>query len=269
MAFPVALMSAFLRVPLVVHEQTLQAGLVNRIAGRFAVKIALSFAESKQYFPPGKCVVVGNPIRSELLDTAPLEIRDFTFDNDLPTLYVTGSYQGALFINRLVGKHLPSLLTKMNIVHQCGCNEETGDFLWLQEKVQELDEVLQQRYQLVKTVTVSQLHEIYHHSTVVLSRSGATTVAELATLGKVAVLIPYPYAAGGEQLQLARMLEGVGAAGVFEQHEIVGDEQKFVDAVFGLVSNEKKREEMSRHIKQFGHHDATEKLVEVVNGVFR
>lgn len=269
---PVVLTSWFFRVPLVIHEQTLQPGLVNRFAGCFAKKIAISFEQSENYFPRQKCVLTGNPIRPQLLQPIlSSQPKEFDFQNDLPTLYVTGSYQGAQFINRFIGRHLSELLEHMNIIHQCGDNPETGDYDYLKSqnsklksKLKTKNQKIETNYKILKTVNVKQLQEIYQRCDLVLARAGASTIAELAALGKPAVLIPYPYAAGQEQLKIALLLKQQKAAEVCIQEEIEKDENSFVQKIVDLITNPDRLQALAANIKKFGHQDATERLAKLV-----
>ena len=132
---PPALAARALGIPIVIHEQTAVPGLANRIAGRFAARIAVSFPQisfpkSGGGFPAERVVLTGNPVRGEILGgSREAALGHFGFDAALPLVYVTGGAQGSHRINRVVGEALPRLLAVCQIVHQSGDNAETGDHL--------------------------------------------------------------------------------------------------------------------------------------------
>jgi UDP-N-acetylglucosamine--N-acetylmuramyl-(pentapeptide) pyrophosphoryl-undecaprenol N-acetylglucosamine transferase len=134
-ALPPALAARTLGIPLVIHEQTSVPGLANRVAGRFARRIALTFPLTGTEFPKERTVLTGNPLRPELRGGTPAEARRrFELDSALPIVYVTGGALGAHRINRDVGAALPHLLEVCQVIHQCGDNARTGDRAWLAER---------------------------------------------------------------------------------------------------------------------------------------
>lgn len=260
---PVIVISWLCHIPLVIHEQTLQSGIVNRFAARMAKKIAVSFVQSKKYFPTQKVVITGNPIRSQLFQFPPRNL--FSFQNSLPTLYVTGSYQGSHFINRFIGTHLELLLKKMNVIHQCGNNPQTNDYEWLiQQHTAIKQPPIKPQYVLLKTAEEDQLSSIYQKATLILSRAGATTIAEISALGKPAILIPYPYAASQEQLKLALLLHKHHAVELFIQTEVEKNQKMYFEKIITIITDSTVLEQLSSNIKKFGHREAVEKLAQLL-----
>jgi UDP-N-acetylglucosamine--N-acetylmuramyl-(pentapeptide) pyrophosphoryl-undecaprenol N-acetylglucosamine transferase len=131
-AVPPVLAAAALRVPVVIHEQTVQIGLANRIAGRFAARIGLSSELALEDLTSAlrhKAFVVGNPVRPLIFGGDPDEAIRLTGlepGEALPTIYVTGGSQGARVINRAVEETLPQLLQECRVIHQCG-QQPAGD----------------------------------------------------------------------------------------------------------------------------------------------
>ena len=119
-AFPVVLAGWILGIPSISHEQTISSGLANRMIAPFAKKIALAWQESKKNFPEGKAVVVGNPIRKEILNLK--KVR-----STRPVILITGGNQGAHIINDTVSGVLSELLENDEIVHQTGGSEVYRD----------------------------------------------------------------------------------------------------------------------------------------------
>lgn len=234
---PTVVAGWLLHVPALTHEQTALVGLANRIAGRFARRVAVSFPQSLHYFPGGKAVVTGNPLRPELLQgDAGRAVELFGLSRDVPTVYVTGGAQGSHAINMAVREALPTLLECCQVIHQCGegTDGKGGDLQALQAAKETLPDKLKKRYK-VQAYVGDEIGDVYALASLVVGRAGAGTVNELANLGKPAVLVPLPGAASGEQEANARALEAAGGAVVLLQSDLTAD--RLVDAVCGLVND--------------------------------
>jgi UDP-N-acetylglucosamine--N-acetylmuramyl-(pentapeptide) pyrophosphoryl-undecaprenol N-acetylglucosamine transferase len=207
-AVPVGLAARAAKAPLLVHEQTTRLGLANRILVRRADLIALSSAASLPLLPESlraRAVVTGNPVRPELLDgdsAAAVKALEWTgYDPTLPTVYVTGGAQGAVQINRLVEAVLPRLLQRANVIHQCGQTSLPAT----RQLAAGLADDLAARYRVMDFVG-AELPDVLALADIVISRSGAGTLAELTALGKPSVLIPLIPTGGDEQVHNARHL---------------------------------------------------------------
>ncbi|GGU92885.1 hypothetical protein GCM10010502_53050 [Kitasatospora aureofaciens] len=197
-----------------VHEQTVRLGLGNRALARMATRVAVSSESTLQFLPEAAratAVVTGNPVRPEVLtgqgDKAIHALGLWGFDRSRPTVHVTGGAQGSQQINELVSEILPWLLGHANVVHQCGPSHEER----LRERAAVLPEHLRSRY-LVTGFVGPELPDVLALADVVISRSGAGTLAELTALGRAAVFIPLATSAGNEQEHNARHLADAGAA---------------------------------------------------------
>ena len=262
-AVPVGLAAALRRRPLVVHEQTTRLGLANRLLARAASHVAVSTDSTLPLLPSAaraKAVLTGNPVRPELLagdaDKAVHTLGLHGFDRSLPTVYVTGGAQGARQINDLVHTVLPELLGAANVVHQCGPDHLDG----LRRSVADLPDAFAQRYLLTAFVG-AELPDVLALADVVISRSGAGTLAELTALGKPAVLIPLASSAGGEQAHNARHLHETGAA-VALLGEVSA--QDLLSAVLPLLASPVERTEMAQRSRALGRPGAAQRLAEVV-----
>lgn len=247
------------RVPLVIHEQTTGLGAANALLARLAGRIALSSAASVQVVPAelrSRIVVTGNPIRPELAHGDPqaaVKALEWDgYDRSLPTVYVTGGAQGARQINDLIAAVLPELLTTANVIHQCGRNSYDD----VSRHAAALPAALTARCQ-VREFIGTELPDVLALADVVVSRSGAGTLAELTTLGKPSVLIPYPHSVGGEQLRNATYLAEHGAARSIGITPTVEDLR---DNLFPLLAVPTEREAMSGRARAMGHPNAAEYL---------
>lgn len=263
-AVPVGVAARACGRPLVIHEQTLRLGLANRILARLAAKLAVSSDSTLSLLPDSirnRAVATGNPVRSEVLegqaDRAVEALGVQGFDRGLPTMYVTGGAQGATQINELVTAILPWLLKHANIVHQCGpASLETQ-----REHASALPPDLAARY-LPLGFVGPELPDVFALADVVISRSGAGTIAELTALGMAAVLIPLASSAGGEQARNAQHLTEKGAAVALLGDDVtVADLQ---DAVAPLLQDPQRRQSIANRARELGRPDAGDRLVDVV-----
>ncbi|UCH06774.1 MAG: undecaprenyldiphospho-muramoylpentapeptide beta-N-acetylglucosaminyltransferase [Deltaproteobacteria bacterium] len=208
---PLCLVARLLRVPTAIHEQNSFPGLTNRMLAPLVKKVFISFEESRKYFKRKDVFLTGNPVREELLhDRALSKPTNGTF-----TILVVGGSQGARAINRAVVSAL-AVLTEQGlqpfVIHQTGkahVNEIRAEY---------------QRHGFAGEVRefIDDMASAYGRADLVVCRAGATTLAELAALGKPSILIPYPYAAHQHQEVNARALVAAGGADMILEHELDG-----------------------------------------------
>src|SRR5581483_7292990 len=144
LSIPYCFAAKLLSIPVVIHEQTFEAGAANRICSRFAAKICLSWKSSLPFFPKDKCIVTGNPLRSAILN--PKNTLKLPFKRKLPILLITGGSAGSHIINHLILESLNVLLKSYNIIHQTGDAKEFNDYQKLFEASQNLSEDLKNSY---------------------------------------------------------------------------------------------------------------------------
>ncbi len=265
-AVPAGLAARMCHRPLVLHEQTVRLGLANRKLAASAARICVSSESTLELLSESArrvTVVTGNPVRPEVLtghaDKAVQALGLWGFDRQLPTVYVTGGAQGAQQINELIGDVLPWLLGMANVVHQCGPDNVDG----LRVRAAGLPAELQGRYYLTGFVG-PELPDVLALADVVVSRSGAGTLAELTALGKPAVFVPLASSAGNEQAHNARHLEQVGAA-VALTGEVAADGLR--NAVGPLLADAQLRRAMAERARAYGRPDAADRLVDVILSV--
>ncbi|MFF2310865.1 glycosyltransferase [Streptomyces albidoflavus] len=263
-AVPAGFAARTCKRPLVLHEQTVRLGLANRRLARSATRIAVSSESSLPLLPEGvrtRAVVTGNPVRPEVLaghaDKAVAALGLTGFDRRLPTLYVTGGAQGAQQINDMIGSVLPWLLGRANVVHQCGPSHIDA----LRVSAAALPPELGGRYFPTGFVG-AELPDILALADVVISRSGAGTLAELTALGKPAVFVPLASSAGNEQAHNARHLRDAGAALALEGEAATPEGLR--EAVEPLLTDPAQREAMATAAREHGRPDAAARLVDVI-----
>lgn len=228
---PVVIASYLLRIPSVLHEQTLEAGLANKMLSFFAKKICISFESSESFFPKGKTVLTGLPLKRQVLEVR----NEKKEENKVPVLYITGGSQGSHVINSLVLESLGKLLDTFRIVHQTGDSKEFNDFESLQSLKNILPKNKSLRYLPKKFLDPNQAAKIMQSADIVVSRSGINTVCELIFLEKPSFLIPLSFSQREEQLKNARFIESLGLAKVYEQNSLTS--QTFVSGLNEMLKN--------------------------------
>ncbi|MEO8703018.1 MAG: undecaprenyldiphospho-muramoylpentapeptide beta-N-acetylglucosaminyltransferase [Kofleriaceae bacterium] len=251
---PVVLMARLRGVPTAVCEQNSIPGLTNKILGRVARRIFLSFDESRRFFKAKKIVMSGNPVRRELVQrllattTPPV--------TDLVHVLVCGGSQGAVAVNELAAAALAMLAkdTKLAIVHQTG----EKDLATTQERYRAAG-LAADCHAFIKDMAAA-----YQRADLIIGRAGATTVAELAIAGKPAVFIPYPFAADNHQEINAREMADAGAALMFRQADLTAE--TLATALRPLL-DPTLRAEMGRAMKKLAKPGAAAAVVDWATGV--
>lgn len=214
LSFPPVIAAFILRKKILIHEQTVRAGLANRVLAPLAQKICLTWNSSAKFFPQKKTELVGLPLKKEFFTKTK---KTTLFKNNLPVILITGGKQGSHVINKAIEGRLSALLEKYNLLHQTGGVLKTNDFDRLNQKKKDLPLKLKQRYFLQKFFFNEQMPQLLQGTDLVVSRAGAHIIYELAVLRKPAILIPIPWTYNNEQAANARWLEKNNLAIVLNQ----------------------------------------------------
>lgn len=245
---PVAAAAFLLRIPILVHEQNTIPGVTNRLIGKIADKVAVTYEASRRFFPEHKVEVTGNMIREEFCkEQEPTAWKP----GDPFRLLVLGGSQGAHSINLAMVEaleHLNEYRNDLRIVHQTGEKDEA----FVRRKYEEAG------FDARAQAFIYEMEEEYRQASLVICRAGATTLAEVTATGKPAVLIPFPHAAHNHQEHNARVLEAAGAADVILDRELDG--RKLADSIRGAMQNPRALEEKARSSYKLGRRNATERV---------
>ncbi len=193
-----------------IHEQTSRVGLANKIASKFADKVFISFDESKNYFPTGKTMLSGYPLRDECYDATVGKIEVDGVDvgkSTRPVMFITGGGNGAKILNEKVRDGLEELEKKYLIIHQVGKQFE-----------EEYSKLKSENYHPVAFVSGGMI-DLFKKAEVVISRAGAGTVSELLSLNKKSIFIPLKIAQKNEQFHNAMEAHGKIGSLVIEEDE--------------------------------------------------
>jgi UDP-N-acetylglucosamine--N-acetylmuramyl-(pentapeptide) pyrophosphoryl-undecaprenol N-acetylglucosamine transferase len=242
--FPGGMMAALLGKPLVVHEQNSVAGLANRVLAGVADRIATGFPEVL-----AKGTWVGNPVRPEIAKMAPPAER-FAGRTGALHLLVIGGSLGAQALNEMVPQAMALLGENElpQIVHQAG---------------EKHIEALKANYAAVGVPAhcvsfIEDMAGAYEWADLVICRSGALTVAELAAAGVASILVPFPHAVDDHQTGNARFLVNVGGAFLLPQGELTPD-------AIALIRNYRRGQllEMAEKARSLAKPDATEEVANI------
>lgn len=252
---PVVLLAALSGVPTLVAESNALPGFTNRVLAKFVKAAAITFEEARRYFG-AKAEITGNPVRAEFFSvpTKP--------PGDTINLLVTGGSQGARAINEaMLGavELLAPVLRKeggrMAIVHQTG----NTDFAQVQAAYAKLDANAPLQAE-AKTFIENMVAE-FARADLVISRAGATTVAELAAAGKPALMIPFPFAADDHQRKNAEAVEQAGAGRMILQAELTPE--RLAQELLWLARDGQQLQRMSEASRKLAHPDAAARVVDL------
>ena len=255
------LLASFRSVPTLIHEQNSVPGATNRILGRFVDRVCVTYQESISAFPMEKTFLTGNPIRMKIMKgDRESACRLFSLDTSVFTVFIFGGSSGAASINRTMVaalNHLGDLREQIQFLHQTG----DKDFQGIREAYRKAG--------MKGTVApfIYQMAEAYAAADVVISRAGATTLAELTALGKPAILVPYPHAAGRHQECNAMKLRDMGAAHVVFDHELSGE--VLARQIRELYEDAQGRKDMQRASRGLGTPEACSRVVDIAMSLLK
>ena len=247
--------------PVLTHEQTAVLGLATRLNGRFVDVQALTFDSSLAYVKDKqKTVVTGNPVRASLKQgTRAGGLQRFGFRSNLPVLFVTGGARGSSPLNERIEAGLDTLLSVTHILHQTGARADNPDFERLSARKQQLPAALRDRYVVIERIR-DEMPDVYAMADLMLARAGAGTVAEIAYLGKTAILIPLPGSGGHEQHRNAEALSSVDGAIVIDQAD--ASPEKLCALITDLLADPARRASIGANAAKASRPDAAARLAD-------
>lgn len=258
---PVLKSAARKGIPILIQEQNSYAGVTNRLLARSASKICVAYEQMEQYFPAGKIVLTGNPVRQYIMESHGVEgedFREFGLEAGKKIYLVMGGSGGALTLNNSITEGLQKLDGEdQQVLLQCG--------KYYHKEVKEAIEKSG-----LKNISVlpfiSRMEYAYGLADVIISRAGAITISELCIIGKPVILVPSPNVAEDHQTRNAEALVKKNAA------LMVADDQArsvLVDTMVSLMNDEVQKKELSINIKKLGITDASQRIASEVLNIVR
>lgn len=260
-AGPIGWVGSQMGVPLLIHEQNSYPGITNKLLASRAKRICLTFEDSKKYFKDkSKLRMTGLPIRSEILNVCKKSCYErLGLDTKRKTVLITGGSRGAQSINNAVIQAMPEMV-KMTDVQFIFITGEMGyeDTLNTLKKqginIEVMGNITIKPY-------IYNMEDALGAADLVVSRAGATFLAEITALGIPAILIPYPYATENHQEHNARSLVKKKAAILITDAELNG--QKLFRELYTLLMNNQRLESMKKASRDLGKPDALDQILNV------
>lgn len=259
-SFPAILAARILRIPVVIHESDTTPGKVNAWAGRFAKKIAISYPESAKFFPAGKAVNTGNPVRKELMDPLSVGAHEFLhLETGVPVIFVLTGSQGAQHINEAIMDILPTLVSKYQIIHQTGKRnieiiKETAEIVLGKSEYKD-------RYKPFDYLNLLSMRMSAGAADIIISRAGST-IFEIASWGLPSIIIPIPEPTSHDQRTNAYAYARSGACVVIEEKNLTG--HILVSEIDRLINNKDGRQKMSEAAKAFARRNSAELIAKEI-----
>lgn len=247
-SFPVLFMAFLLRIKTAIQEQNFKPGLTNSLLSYLADTIFVSFEATQAYLPPEKVLVTGNPVRKFKIKEIP--------SNKKFTIFILGGSQGSHSLNRALLEallYLEPIKNELHLIHQTG----KKDYSWVRttyfDHHWEVGEA--EIYDFIED-----MDEMYARADFIICRAGASTVSELALLGKAALFVPFSFAAHNHQEENARLLEKEGAARLLLDWQLNGS--TLAKEIKSALEHPRELEEMRKKILPFSRPYAAKTIVD-------
>ncbi|MFC6348488.1 undecaprenyldiphospho-muramoylpentapeptide beta-N-acetylglucosaminyltransferase [Vagococcus carniphilus] len=246
-----------LKIPTIIHEQNSVAGVTNKFLSRYVDKIGICFSDVAKDFPSQKVVMVGNPRAQEIAGIGKSDVlKEYELNPEIPTVLIFGGSRGAMAINNAVLESLPILVDKKYQVLYA-----SGDIYF--EEVDKKWQTLSEDNQNIKVVPyIKNMEHVLRNVDVVVGRAGATSLAEITSLGLPSILIPSPNVTNDHQTKNAQSLVNKNAALMVRNADL--NKETLVSAIDELMMDTEKKESMAKASKAEGIQDATDRLYRLI-----
>ena len=244
-----------MNIPTVIQEQNSYPGITNKMLSSKANAICVAYDGLNAYFKSNKIIKTGNPVRQDLLEIESKtdEARQFYgIQPDKKTIVILGGSLGARRINQLVEKELPFFKEQnVQVIWQCG-----KFYIDEYKKYHNNEDVLVYDF-------IERMDLLFAAADVIVSRAGASSVSELAIVGKPVIFIPSPNVAEDHQTKNAKSITDKNAAVLIKESEL---DQQFQEQMLRLLTNDQVAEALSKNIKTLALPNATK---DIVNEIFK
>ncbi|MCD6231994.1 undecaprenyldiphospho-muramoylpentapeptide beta-N-acetylglucosaminyltransferase [Candidatus Aerophobetes bacterium] len=260
-SYPLVITAAFKGIPTIIFEQNVRLSLTNRFLLWWASTIVISFSETQKFIPlkrRRKTLLIGNPVRKEIIEEEKGEaLRKLKLSKEVFTLLFMGGSQGAHSLN-LYGVEALKSLEKEEVPEKIQIIFLTGkkDYQWVRESLKSL------KFQSIVFPYLERMEYAYAACDLVISRSGATTIAEITARGLPSILIPYPYATSSHQLENAKLLQREGASYLILEKDLSGRIIK--ETILKLLRDQDLLKKMAKKSKNLGKPEATREVAKLI-----
>lgn len=244
------------KIPTIIQEQNSLPGITNKLLAKKAKVICVAYPGMEKYFPAGKIVETGNPLRQDLLDISrkTKEAKEyFQLEPEKKVVLVLGGSLGARRLNQLIEKHLPEMKKEgIQVLWQTGT-------LYYEEYKKFEEEGYVQTFAFQKRMDLA-----YAAADIIISRAGAGTVSELCQVGKPVVFIPSPNVAEDHQTKNAEAIVSQDGAAMVAEEKL---DTEFPTTFFSLLASEERRTALGRNIKKLAKPNATAHIVDEIEKI--
>lgn len=259
-SIPVIIAAKLLAIPIVIHESDAVPGRSSKIGAKLARYIGIAHDDVAKYFPSNKTALVGIPIRKAVLVRSQTAKQSLNIRADKPLLYITGGSLGAERLNRQIISVLPTLLQKFYVFHQVGEKQVEETQTAVQNKIS--DQNLLQSYFLQSTLSAEMVALVLSAADLVVTRSGSTTLFEIAHHQKPSILIPIPESISHDQRSNAYSYARSGAAVVLEEDNLT--DSLLLQEIDSIINDRTRYHEMVQATANTSFPQAAEKISEIL-----
>ena len=249
---PLLQMANMLGIPTLIQEQNSFPGITNKLLSKKANAICVAYENLDQFFPKGKMILTGNPVRQDLIaidEKREEAIAYFKLDAKKKTLLVLGGSLGARRINQLIEKELNTILAQnVQIIWQCGK-------LYFEEYKKYNSENVQ------VVAFIERMDFVYAAADIIISRAGASSVSELCIVGKPVIFIPSPNVAEDHQTKNAKAIVDKKGAILLKESQL---DSEFSLVFEALLKDAEKQKQLSENIKELALPKATQQIADEV-----
>jgi UDP-N-acetylglucosamine--N-acetylmuramyl-(pentapeptide) pyrophosphoryl-undecaprenol N-acetylglucosamine transferase len=248
------------RIPVVIHESDSFPGKTNKISASFSKKIAVSFEETKKFFPAKKTIFTGNPIREEIMLGSPERAKEiFNLSGGRKVILIMGGSQGAQQINLVFIDAIFKYIQNYEVIHVCGENNFKEINLLTKGLLKESQKKF---YHLYPFLDEEKLKHAYAAADLIVSRAGSGAIFEIAAVKKPSIIIPLPGSASDHQSLNAKIFSDSGCSILIEKNNI-SPNMVYLNAK-EILEKKIKSQEMIEACKKFAKLDAATKVAELI-----
>lgn len=249
---PLLQMANMLGIPTLIQEQNSFPGITNKLLSKKANAICVAYENLEQFFPKGKMILTGNPVRQDLIaidEKREEAIAHFKLDAKKKTLLVLGGSLGARRVNQLIEKELKNILAQgVQIIWQCGK-------LYFEEYKKYNSEQVQ------VVAFIERMDFVYAAADIIISRAGASSVSELCIVGKPVIFIPSPNVAEDHQTKNAKAIVDKKGALLLKESQL---DSEFSLVFEALLKDKEKQNQLSENIKELALPNATKQIADEI-----
>lgn len=266
---PVCLGAHLNQIPYITHDSDPIPSLANRLIARWASLHAVALPKDIYPYLQSKTVTTGIPVNVNFVKVTPALKKEYREEIGIPVkakmLFIIGGGLGSQIVNKAVCEIVPHLLRQyqdLRVVHIAGASSENFVHADYERNLSP-----QERGRVKVFGYISDVYRYSGAADIVITRAGATTLAEFALQGKACIVIPSAFLTGGHQLKNAEYLEDQKAIIVSNEIDLVDNANRLAKQISQLLENSKKQTELCSKLSEFAKPDATRQIADIILGL--